>query len=105
MLDHILNSGSYRKLNKNPIRKISKEVALALNSNNIPSPLKKKLIISNPITPRTYELPKINKNGVPIMLIVNTLGGPTYLLAKFLVQKLTPLVVLTQPFVMDSTRT
>jgi len=65
------------------------------------SPLHHKLIESNPITPRIYGLPKIHKEGAPLRPIVNTIGGPTYLLAKFLALKLKPLVGRTKSFVKD----
>ena len=61
MMDHLLNSGIYKKLSKNPINKISKEVSFAINSSNILSPIKKKIIISNPITPKIYGLQKFHK--------------------------------------------
>ena len=66
------------------------------------SSLSKKLIESNPLTPRIYGLPKIHKDGAPLRPIVNTIGGPTYLLAKFLALKLKPLVGRTDSFVKDS---
>lgn len=47
-----------------------------------------KLIESNPITPRIYGIPKIHKEGAPLRYIVNTIGGPTYLLEKYLAGKL-----------------
>lgn len=65
MLDHLCNSGSYRKLNKNPIKKVSKAVALAIKSIRSVSLLSHKLIESNPLTPRIYGLPKIHKEARP----------------------------------------
>jgi hypothetical protein len=35
MLDHINNSGSYKKLNKNPLKKIAREVSNAIKLSNI----------------------------------------------------------------------
>ena len=102
MLDHLCNSGSYKKLSKNPLKKVSRAVALAIKSCNSTIPLAQKLIEGNPITPRIYGLPKIHKDGVPLRPIVNTIGGPTYLLAKFLAAKLRPLVGQTESFVKDS---
>ena len=102
MLDHLHNSGSYKKLPKNPLKKIARNVALAIKSINSVSSLHHKLIESNPITPRIYGLPKIHKEGAPLRPIVNTIGGPTYLLAKFLALKLKPLVGRTESFMKDS---
>lgn len=61
-----------------------------------------KVIERNPLTPRIYGLPKIHKEGAPHRPIVNIIRGPTYLLAKYLAQKLKPLVGLTESFVKDS---
>jgi len=101
MLDHLHNSGSYKKLPKNPLKKVAKNVALAIKSIGSISSLHHKLIERNPITPRIYGLPKIHKEGAPLRPIVNTIGGPTYLLAKFLALKLKPLVGHTESFVKD----
>jgi len=39
MLDHLCNSGSYKKLSKNPLKKVSRVVALAIKSCNSTAPL------------------------------------------------------------------
>jgi hypothetical protein len=102
MLDHLNNSGSYKKLNKNPLNKIAKEVSKAIKLSNIKEDDKKKLIVSCPSTPRIYGLPKIHKEGAPLRPIVNTISSPTYQLAKYLANKLKPLVGNTSSFVKDS---
>lgn len=101
MLDHLHNSGSYKKLPKNLMKKIW-TVALAIKSSSSVSSLCHKLIESSPIAPRIYGLPKVHKEGAPLRPIVNTIGGPTYLLAKFLALKLKPLVGHTESFMKDS---
>lgn len=60
MLDHLHNSGSYRKLKKDPLKKISKNVALAIKASSSVSSFNHKLIESCPLTPRIYGLPKIH---------------------------------------------
>ena len=55
------------------------------------------------IAPRIYGLLKIHKNGIPLRPIVNTIGSPTYKLAKYLATLLKPLVGKTNSFVKDST--
>jgi len=80
MLDHLCNSGNYKKLAKNPVKKISKTVALAIKSSDSVGSFHHKIIESSPITPRIYGLPKIHKEGAPLRPIVNTISGPTYLL-------------------------
>jgi len=102
MLDHLHNSGSYKKLPKNPLKKISRNVVLAIKSCKSVCDLHHKLIESNPLTPRIYGLPKIHKEGAPLRRIVNTIGGPTYLLSKFLAFKLKPLVGRMESFIKES---
>ena len=52
--------------------------------------------------PRIYGPPKIHKLGIPLGPIVDTRGSPTYRLAKFLANKLNPLVGNTSSFIKDS---
>ena len=61
MLDHLQNSGSYKKLPNNPLKKISRVMALPIKSNSSVNSLCHKLTESSPITPRIYGLPKIHK--------------------------------------------
>ena len=63
---------------------------------------KKRLTPRYPIIPRIYGLPKIHKHGVPLRPIVNTIGSPTYDLAKYLAGILKPLVGNTSSFIKDS---
>jgi len=102
MMDHVSSSGSYIMLKKNPIKSISKEVASTIKEDSSLLPLSRKLIESNPLTPRIYGLSKIHRHGAPLRPIVNTIGGPTYLLAKFLAQKLKPLVGRADSFIKES---
>ena len=102
MVEHLPSSGSYTKLKNNPLNSISKEVASSIKAHPSLNPLSRKLIVSNPLTLRIYGLPKIHKSGAPLRPIVNTINGLTYPLAKFLAQKLKPLVGCTDSFVKDS---
>lgn len=102
MLDHMYNSESYRNLDKNPLKRISREVSLAIKSDSIVGSFSHKFIESIHVTPKIYGIPKIHKEGGPLTPIVNTIGGPTYLLAKYLAMKLKPLVGLTDSFFKDS---
>lgn len=102
MLDHLCNSGSYKKLTKYPLKKVSKTVSLAIKSSSTVRSLSKKLIEGNPLIPRIYGFPKIHNEGVPLSPIVNTIGGPTYLLANFLTNKLKPLAGRFESFFKDS---
>jgi len=66
MLDHLHNSGSYKKLPKNPLKKISRNVVIAIKSCKSVCDLHHKLIESNPLTPRIYGIPKIHKKELPL---------------------------------------
>lgn len=101
MIDHLTNSGYYIKLNKNPLKKISRNVHNLTRSSK--EHKIKNLLENNPYTPRIYVALKIHKEGVPIRPIVNTIGGPTYQLEKYLAKKLKPMVGNTNSFVKDCT--
>ena len=92
MLDHLSASGSYRRLDRDPTKKIIAEVTKTIKNSSLDENTKKKLIPKDTSVPRIYGLPKIHKDGVPIRPIVNTIGSPTYYLAKFLAKKLRSLV-------------
>lgn len=47
-------------------------------------PLKKAVLISNPIPPRLYGLPKVHKPGSPMRPVVSFISSPTYKIAKYL---------------------
>ena len=81
---HLDSSGCYKKLNKNPLNRIIKEVTEAIKKSSLDEETKKKLIISDPLVPRIYGLPKIHNPGVPLQPIVDTVGSPTYRLANSL---------------------
>ena len=87
MKSHLDSSGCYKKLNKNPLNRIIKGVNEAIKKSSLDEEIKKKLIVSDPLVPRIYGLPKIHKPGVPLQPIVDTIGSPTYRLAKFLAEK------------------
>lgn len=101
-LDHLNNSGCYKKHNKNPLKIISKNVCNLIKISKIQD--NKNLLVNNPYTLRIYGAPKIHKEGIPLRPIVNTIGGPTYHLAKHLAKKPKPLVGNTDSFVKDSTQ-
>lgn len=86
MLDHLNNNGCYRKLNKNPLNNISKNVCNLTKTSKIPD--NKNLIVNNPYTPRIYGAPKIHKEDIPLRPTVNTINGLTYHLEKHLAKKL-----------------
>jgi hypothetical protein len=98
----ISQSGSYRKLNCNPVKKIIRQVKNAINNSNLDERTKKRLTPNNEITPRIYGLPKIHKEDIPLRPIVNTIGSPTYELAKHVAKILSPLVGHTDSFIKDS---
>ena len=103
MLEHLSTSGSYRKLDKDPTKKILNEVTKTIKKSTLDENIKNKLISKDAMMPRNYGLPKIHKDGVPILPIVNTINSPTYQLAKFLAKKLKVFVGQTPYYIKDST--
>ena len=83
MLDHLLNRGSYKKIAKNPLKKVSKVVALEIKSSSTVGSLSKKLIESNPRPLRIHGLPNIHKEGAPLRPIFNTIDGQPIFLLNF----------------------
>lgn len=92
MHDHLDNSGCYKKLGRNPIKRIAKEVSKAIEGSSLDRETKEKLKTTSTMTPKIYGLSKIHKDGVPLRPIVETIGLSMYKLAKFLARKLKPLV-------------
>ena len=74
------------------MKKVVKDVTMEIKKSSLNEELKKKLMPKNTIMPHIYGSPKIHKSGIPIRSIVNTIGSPTYDLAKYLAKMLTPLV-------------
>ena len=101
MRDHLYNSGSYKKLTENPISKVIRMVNRAMKEANLDDKVKKCLSLDSEITPRIYGAPKIHKAGVPRIPIFNTIGAPTYELAKYLANTLAPLVGKTSSYIKD----
>lgn len=54
-----------------------------------------KLLVSNPVEPRLYGLPKIHKGGDQYRLILSNIDAPTEKIAKWLVQEFAKF---TKPF-------
>ena len=103
MLEHLSTSGSYKTLDRDHTKKIITEVTKTTKKSSLDENTKKKLIPKDTMVPRIYGLPKIHKEGAPIRPIVNTIGSPTYYLAKFLAKKLRALVGQTPSYIKDST--
>ena len=106
MNDH-LAYGSYRKMIKDPGKAICRTVTKAIKESNIEESIKRKLYPKDSLVPKIYGLPNIHKQGDPLRPIVNTIGSPTYNLArsstynlaKYLAKLLKPLVGKTNSFV------
>ena len=103
MVEH-LNSGFYQKITKDPLKKVVREVTLAIKKSSLDEDTKKKLIPKNVIMPCIYGLPKIHKACIPHRPIVNTIGSPTYDMSKHLAMTLKPLVGKTFSFIKDSSQ-
>lgn len=91
-----------KKLKDNPISQIIKEVKRAIKNSNLDEGLKKQLLPNNEITHRIYGAPKIHKNDTPLRPILNTIGLPTYGLANYVAESLTPFVGKSDSYIKDS---
>jgi len=79
---------TYRKLNKDPIRKLTNKINTIIKSwrsnDLISETTYKKLNSTNGNLPRCYGLPKIHKAGFPLRIIVSSLGSPLYNVAQYI---------------------
>ena len=83
MMDHLTTSDNYIIINKDSRNNIMCEVAKAIKCLSLDKLIKKRITPCNAIMPRIYAFP-IQKEGVPLRSIVNTIGSPTYHTTKFL---------------------
>jgi hypothetical protein len=74
----LLEDSTYRKLTKNPTETVEQKTTLLLKKANLPEDIFKRLKPTGTRPPRLYELPKIHKEGIPLMPIINNIGAPTY---------------------------
>ena len=81
MIEHLSN-GSYKKIENDLNNRIIKALTKAIQDSSLDDIIKKKIIPKNPFTPRIYGLPKIHKDGCLLRPIVNTIGSPSYGLAR-----------------------
>ena len=97
ILEHI-ESGNYLKVKRNPLNKMVNSTKIVINKiintfrdekANINKKLKWKLLVSNPIVPKLYGLPKIHKLG-PLKMrpVVSNVNSPNYKVAKWLISEL-----------------
>jgi hypothetical protein len=86
-----LACGCNRKVKRDPMNKIIKKVYLVIKNYFLGDNLKKTLIPSNTIMSHIYSLPNIHKSSI-LLRPVNTIGSPTYELAKYLARNVKPLI-------------
>ncbi|XP_011858524.1 PREDICTED: uncharacterized protein LOC105556066, partial [Vollenhovia emeryi] len=106
MKDLLSDQTTYRKLSKDPIYSTSTKL------NNLVKSWRKNDIIdehtywylncTNGNTPRCYGLPKIHKPGLPLRIIVSSVGSPLYNVARYLHNVLHKSIPNAQSFIKDS---
>jgi hypothetical protein len=93
---------SYRVINKDPGNKLMCVVSTMIKCSSLDDSIKKKVTPKNAIMPQIYGAPKIHKDGVPLIPIVNMIGSLTYSLEKFLAKLLILPSGNTNSFLKDS---
>lgn len=86
----LINECKYKEIKRNPLKKMIREV------NSFRQRVRtifgdrvcRSLIVSNPILPKLYALPKTHKEGKKMRPIVSNVNAPCYRLAKWLVKEL-----------------
>jgi len=88
MENSLSDTNTYTVIPRNPANKLLNNLKDLLkhwlNSNYISPQTHRYLNASNPILPRAYGLPKIHKEGLPLRIIVSSVGSPLHNLATFL---------------------
>lgn len=90
-MHQLIRDSDFEQLKKSPLDEINKLVRSELQRLHelgvIDHKTRYKLIVSNPVLPRLYGLPKIHKPGNKMRPIVSNVNAPTYKLAKWLVSE------------------
>ncbi len=92
----LLNTPTYNELKRDPTacieRKICSKLSELRKAGILYQTLHDYLRLSATLCPTFYGLPKVPKLNVPLRPIVASQGSPTYVLAKYLAEILTPVV-------------
>ncbi|XP_011861707.1 PREDICTED: uncharacterized protein LOC105558566, partial [Vollenhovia emeryi] len=96
----------YKKIKKDPINQLTNKVKNLiktwLDNNIIDERTYKNLNCNNGNLPRCYGLPKVHKTGLPLRIIVSSLGSPIYKMARFLHEILETSVIKPRSHIKDS---
>ena len=92
---------SSRKLSKNPINDISKEVERVIKQSELDKSIKMRLYPINGIRMQINRLTTIHKDDIHTRHNANKSGAPTYELAKFVTITLKLLIGCTYAFIKD----
>jgi len=88
MNNNLDDANIYRKINKNPLRKITtrlNDLVQTWRRNYwIDDNMCRRLKCTNGNLPRCYGLPKVHKPGFPLRIVVSSIGSPLYNIAKYL---------------------
>jgi hypothetical protein len=77
LMDH-LTCKSYRVINKDPMNTLMFVVSTIIKCSSLDDSIKKKLTPNNSTMPCIYGAPKIHKDGVFLILVVNMIGSLNY---------------------------
>ncbi|XP_026826295.1 uncharacterized protein LOC113562139 [Ooceraea biroi] len=106
MTDLLNDNTTYKKLDKDPNRRImirfNDLVKSWLNLGIIDEFVYKQLHMTTCTLPRSYGLPKIHKSGVPLRIIVSSIGAPTYNTVQYLLKILSDFIPKPKSHIKDS---
>ncbi|KAJ8029631.1 hypothetical protein HOLleu_29075 [Holothuria leucospilota] len=85
---------TYRPLNRDPTTSLENKIGKAIKELKEQNKLNKKQVTQltsrTSLSPRSYGLPKVHKEGIPLRPIVSSINSPSYNLARHLADILTP---------------
>ena len=103
-LADLIGNGGYCKVKKDPTLKTEKKLSQILSENKdlIPQIKYRQLIQHYNKLPHIYDLPKINKDGIPLRPIVSNQGSACHSLSCVLVGIISPLTGKSSSYVKNS---
>jgi len=103
-MEKILEKGPYKVLNKNPLNKFIKQVKGGTKKVIMDEKQGEQLIVSCPILPRIYGVPKIHKEGVLLRPILSAINSPIYNMEGHLAQILNQKIGQTTSYIKNSSQ-
>lgn len=100
----LIDECKYKEITRNPLKKMVRETdQIRQKIRKVFSDrVSRNLIVSNPVLPKLYALPKTHKPGKKMRPIVSNINAPSYKLAKWLVRQMKTVIKINSCSVKNS---